>query len=65
MLGTITLRNHRSEYLFISKYYFDDEYTHVTLTSRSGRIIRSYELPISLKVCQRAMEKAGWKKADF
>lgn len=64
-IGTITMQNKRNEYLFISKLYSDDAYTHVVLCDRNGIILRSYDLPIPLNVTKRAMVKAGWVKVDF
>jgi hypothetical protein len=65
MKNTHTFRNMRGEYLFISEHSYDDRSTHVVLTDRNGLIIRSYDLPISLKVTINVVRKTGWTKVDF
>jgi hypothetical protein len=59
---SVTLRNLRNEYLFINEHSKDDRSTHIVLTDRNGKIIRSYDFPIPFKVFVRCMLKAGWTK---
>jgi len=63
--NTVTFRNIRNEYLFISDHSYDYNCTHLVLTDRNGEILRSYKLPLSLNICVNAMFKAGWQKVDF
>jgi hypothetical protein len=58
---TVVFRNQRSEYLFLNSHTYDQYITGIVLTDRHGNIIRSYEIPISLKVATKAMLKAGWR----
>ena len=65
MATTLTFRNPRGDYLFISQHDFDDSTTNLVLTDRSGEIIRSYTLPLTLENTGQVVQKAGWQMVDF